>query len=156
MFSPLYRVPVPDSDLPMPHGGDPSLTHPAYLDGLNPPLVEGASVVLHAKPSYYANRGTLSLAVRERLGLLTATLAEDIAGMRVVQSFTRTVRTRLPHSPVLSTSTMFLRASGLAIGATESSMSRKTWSDSSPCAFSRNRGFDPGTAWQERRARARP
>src|SRR6185437_6671840 len=28
-------------------------------------------------------------AVRERLGLLTATLAEDIAGMRVVQSFTR-------------------------------------------------------------------
>jgi len=28
-------------------------------------------------------------AVRERLGLVTATLAEDIAGMRVVQSFTR-------------------------------------------------------------------
>ena len=28
-------------------------------------------------------------AVRERLGLLTATLAEDISGMRVVQSFTR-------------------------------------------------------------------
>ena len=27
--------------------------------------------------------------VRERLGLVTATLAEDIAGMRVVQSFTR-------------------------------------------------------------------
>jgi ABC-type multidrug transport system fused ATPase/permease subunit len=30
--------------------------------------------------------------VRERLGLVTATLAEDIAGMRVVQSFTREVR----------------------------------------------------------------
>src|SRR5213076_983319 len=28
-------------------------------------------------------------AVRERLGLLTATLAEDIAGMRIVQAFTR-------------------------------------------------------------------
>ena len=28
-------------------------------------------------------------AVRERLGLVTATLAEDIAGMRVVQAFTR-------------------------------------------------------------------
>ena len=28
-------------------------------------------------------------AVRERLGLVTATLAEDIAGIRVVQSFTR-------------------------------------------------------------------
>ena len=27
--------------------------------------------------------------MRERLGLVTATLAEDIAGMRVVQSFTR-------------------------------------------------------------------
>lgn len=35
------------------------------FDGLNPPLVEGASVVMHGKPSYYANRGTLSLQVRE-------------------------------------------------------------------------------------------
>ena len=35
------------------------------FDGLNPPLVEGASVVVNAKPSYYANRGTLSLAARE-------------------------------------------------------------------------------------------
>jgi exodeoxyribonuclease VII large subunit len=35
------------------------------FDGLNPPLVEGASVVLHAKPYYYANRGTLSLQARE-------------------------------------------------------------------------------------------
>ncbi|HYG91974.1 MAG TPA: exodeoxyribonuclease VII large subunit, partial [Nocardioides sp.] len=26
------------------------------FDGLDPPLVEGASVVVHAKPSYYANR----------------------------------------------------------------------------------------------------
>src|SRR3954465_12338357 len=35
------------------------------FDGLNPPLVEGASIVVHAKPSYYANRGTLSLYARE-------------------------------------------------------------------------------------------
>jgi exodeoxyribonuclease VII large subunit len=35
------------------------------FDSLDPPLVEGASVVLHAKPSYYANRGSLSLAARE-------------------------------------------------------------------------------------------
>ncbi|MCW2797498.1 exodeoxyribonuclease VII large subunit [Nocardioides sp.] len=35
------------------------------FDGLNPPLVEGASVVLHAKPSYYANRGSMSLYARE-------------------------------------------------------------------------------------------
>ncbi len=31
------------------------------FDSMNPPLVEGAGVVVHAKPSYYANRGTLSL-----------------------------------------------------------------------------------------------
>ena len=37
----------------------------SLFDSMNPPLVEGASVVLHAKPSYYANRGTLSLAARE-------------------------------------------------------------------------------------------
>jgi exodeoxyribonuclease VII large subunit len=35
------------------------------FDSLDPPVVEGASVVLHAKPSYYANRGSLSLAARE-------------------------------------------------------------------------------------------
>src|SRR3954465_12424284 len=29
--------------------------------GLTPPVVEGASIVVHAKPSYYANRGTISL-----------------------------------------------------------------------------------------------
>lgn len=35
------------------------------FDGLNPPLVEGASVVVQAKPSFYANRGTLSLYARD-------------------------------------------------------------------------------------------
>ena len=35
------------------------------FDSLNPPLVEGASVVVHARPSYYANRGTFSLQARE-------------------------------------------------------------------------------------------
>lgn len=35
------------------------------FDGLNPPVVEGASIVVHAKPSYYANRGTLSLYARD-------------------------------------------------------------------------------------------
>ena len=34
-------------------------------DSLATPLVEGASVVIHAKPRYYANRGTLSLQARE-------------------------------------------------------------------------------------------
>jgi exodeoxyribonuclease VII large subunit len=35
------------------------------FDSLNPPMVEGASVLLQAKPSYYATRGTLSLYARE-------------------------------------------------------------------------------------------
>jgi exodeoxyribonuclease VII large subunit len=35
------------------------------FDSLNPPMVEGASVVVHAKPSFYANRGSLSLYARE-------------------------------------------------------------------------------------------
>ena len=35
------------------------------IDSLPTPLVEGAQVVCHAKPSFYANRGTLSLNVRE-------------------------------------------------------------------------------------------
>src|SRR5439155_492336 len=37
-------------------------------------------------------------AVRERLGLVTATLAEDIAGMRIVQAFTRE-RTNINNFP---------------------------------------------------------
>ena len=37
----------------------------SYVDGLATPLVEGASIIVHAKPSYYANRGTLSLQARE-------------------------------------------------------------------------------------------
>lgn len=35
------------------------------FDGLNPPLVEGASVIVHGKPSYYTNRGSLSLQARD-------------------------------------------------------------------------------------------
>src|SRR5436305_12384032 len=47
------------------------------------PLMSAATVVFR-KRSARAYR-----AVRERLGLVTATLAEDIAGMRMVQAFTR-------------------------------------------------------------------
>src|SRR5256714_6461799 len=47
------------------------------------PLMSVATVIFRARSS-----GAYR-AVRERLGLLTATLAEDIAGMRVVQAFTR-------------------------------------------------------------------
>ena len=37
----------------------------SLFDSMNPPLVEGASVVVHARPSFYANRGSFSLAARE-------------------------------------------------------------------------------------------
>ncbi|WP_232677475.1 exodeoxyribonuclease VII large subunit [Nocardioides sp. R-C-SC26] len=52
------RDPVADISIPV--------TAPrALLDSLATPLVEGASVVLHAKPSFYPNRGTLSLQARD-------------------------------------------------------------------------------------------
>jgi ABC-type multidrug transport system fused ATPase/permease subunit len=50
------------------------------------PLMSVATVIFRVR-STRAYR-----AVRERLGLLTATLAEDIAGMRMVQAFTREQR----------------------------------------------------------------
>ncbi|WP_309647757.1 exodeoxyribonuclease VII large subunit, partial [Nocardioides sp.] len=31
------------------------------IDSADPPVVEGASVVVHGRPRYYTNRGTLSL-----------------------------------------------------------------------------------------------
>ena len=37
----------------------------SLFDSLNPPLVEGASVVVLARPTFYANRGSFSLAARE-------------------------------------------------------------------------------------------
>src|SRR5438132_5565067 len=47
------------------------------------PLMSAATAIFRSRSSRaYA-------AVRERLGLVTATLAEDIAGMRVIQAFTR-------------------------------------------------------------------
>src|SRR5204863_1675462 len=70
----------------------------------------------------------------------------------VVRSLTRTTRALPDQSPVVRADTMFLRASGLASGATASSRSRKTWSAGSPWALSSIFGLDPGTARQERRA----
>lgn len=43
-----------------------TLTCPrAVVDSLPTPLVDGAQIVVQAKPTFYPNRGTLSLAVRE-------------------------------------------------------------------------------------------
>ena len=73
------------------------------FDSLNPPLVEGASVVLHAKPSYYANRGTLSLAAREirlvGLGELLARLERRRQLLAAEGLFAPELKRSLPFLP---------------------------------------------------------
>jgi len=73
------------------------------LDGLNPPLVEGASVVVHAKPSYYANRGTLSLQAREirmvGLGELLAQLERRRQLLAAEGLFETALKRPLPFLP---------------------------------------------------------
>jgi exodeoxyribonuclease VII large subunit len=73
------------------------------FDGLNPPLVEGASVVLHAKPSYYANRGTLSLYAREirmvGLGELLARLERRRQLLAAEGLFAAELKRSLPFLP---------------------------------------------------------
>jgi len=44
----------------------------AVFDSLETPPAEGASIVIQAKPSYYANRGSFSLEARE-FGLVVET-----------------------------------------------------------------------------------
>jgi exodeoxyribonuclease VII large subunit len=73
------------------------------FDSLNPPLVEGASVVVHAKPSYYANRGTLSLAAREirlvGLGELLARLERRRQLLAAEGLFAPELKRHLPFLP---------------------------------------------------------
>jgi exodeoxyribonuclease VII large subunit len=73
------------------------------FDGLNPPLVEGASVVMHAKPSYYANRGTLSLYAREirmvGLGELLARLERRRQLLAAEGLFAAGLKRSLPFLP---------------------------------------------------------
>ncbi|WP_309646774.1 exodeoxyribonuclease VII large subunit [Nocardioides sp.] len=72
-------------------------------DGLNPPLVEGASVVIHAKPSYYATRGTMSLYAREirmvGLGELLARLEQRRQLLAAEGLFDQARKRRLPFLP---------------------------------------------------------
>ncbi|NPC95798.1 exodeoxyribonuclease VII large subunit [Nocardioides sp. zg-DK7169] len=74
-----------------------------YVDGLNPPLVEGASVVIHAKPSYYANRGTLSLQARKirmvGLGELLARLERRRQLLAAEGLFAAELKRPLPFLP---------------------------------------------------------
>ena len=74
-----------------------------YFDGLNPPLVEGASVLVHAKPSYYANRGTMSLYAREirmvGLGELLAQLERRRQLLAAEGLFAAELKRPLPFLP---------------------------------------------------------
>ena len=75
----------------------------ALFDGLNPPLVEGASVVIHAKPDYYANRGSLSLVAREirmvGLGELLARLERRRQLLAAEGLFAPELKRSLPFLP---------------------------------------------------------
>lgn len=80
------------------------LTAPrSVVDSLATPLVEGASVVVQAKPSYYANRGTFSLAVREirmvGLGELLAQLERRRQLLAAEGLFARELKRSLPFLP---------------------------------------------------------
>ncbi|MFC7494432.1 MULTISPECIES: exodeoxyribonuclease VII large subunit [unclassified Nocardioides] len=73
------------------------------FDGLNPPLVEGASIVVHAKPSYYANRGTISLYARDirmvGLGELLARLERRRQLLAAEGLFAAELKRSLPFLP---------------------------------------------------------
>ena len=82
------------------------------FDSLNPPVVEGASVVVHGKPSFYANRGTLSLYASDirmvGLGELLARLERRRQLLAAEGLFARELKRRLPFLP---------RTIGLVTGA---------------------------------------
>lgn len=73
------------------------------FDSLNPPVVEGASVVVFAKPSFYANRGTLSLYATEirmvGLGELLARLERRRQLLAAEGLFARELKRPLPFLP---------------------------------------------------------
>jgi exodeoxyribonuclease VII large subunit len=73
------------------------------FDSLNPPLVEGASIVVYAKPSYYAPRGTLSLQARDirmvGLGELLARLERRRQLLAAEGLFDAALKRPLPFLP---------------------------------------------------------
>jgi len=73
------------------------------FDSLSPPVVEGASVVIHAKPSFYANRGTLSLYASDirmvGLGELLARLERRRQLLAAEGLFARELKRNLPFLP---------------------------------------------------------
>jgi len=75
----------------------------SVVDALNPPLVEGASVVIHARPMFYASRGSLSLSAREirmvGLGELLARLERRRQLLAAEGLFAAELKRPLPFLP---------------------------------------------------------
>ncbi len=73
------------------------------IDSADPPVVEGASVVLHGRPRYYENRGTLSLVADELrmvgLGELLARLERRRQLLAAEGLFARERKHALPFLP---------------------------------------------------------
>lgn len=73
------------------------------FDGLPTPLQEGASIVIHAKPSYYANRGSMSLQARDirlvGLGELLARLEQRRQLLAAEGLFAQELKRPLPFLP---------------------------------------------------------
>jgi exodeoxyribonuclease VII large subunit len=73
------------------------------FDSLNPPLVEGASIVCHSRPSYYPANGSLSLAATDirmvGLGELLARLERRRQLLAAEGLFDPALKQRLPFLP---------------------------------------------------------
>jgi exodeoxyribonuclease VII large subunit len=73
------------------------------MDAADPPVVEGASVVVHGRPRYYTNRGTLSLVVDDirmvGLGELLARLERRRQLLAAEGLFARERKRPLPFLP---------------------------------------------------------
>jgi exodeoxyribonuclease VII large subunit len=88
----------PSADLSLP-----VTCHRTVLDGLEPTLVEGARVIVHAKPEFYAARGTLSLRADEfrpvGIGELLARLERLKAALGAEGLFAADRKRPLPFLP---------------------------------------------------------
>ena len=77
----------------------------SLFDSLNPPLVEGASVVVHARPTFYVGRGSFSLQAREirmvGLGELLARLERRRQLLAAEGLFAPELKRDLPFLPGL-------------------------------------------------------
>lgn len=100
----------------------------SLFDSLNPPLVEGASVVVLGKPDYYPTRGSLSLAIREismvGLGELLARLERRRQLLAAEGLFEPALKRRLPFLP---TAVGLVTASGSAADRDVQENARRRW-----------------------------